>query len=355
MGSSRFVRIYGREVSVGEPLPLQADPQFRSDLESSLEILTQTRLMESEEQARNLLEDARIKAEKRLAEARAQAEAQARELLAQARSEADGIREAAREEGFKAGFQEGYSDATAQVEQDAIGLLAGAQCLMESAYLAEKHVLKAFEKHALALVEQVVGRILGERLSESPESILRLIARGVESLYLSGKVKVVVSAQVLQEIRAFSGASAEALATMSRFEFTADPLLDTHQIYIVGQDAAFDFTPQTQARRLLAPLDKHLDLPREGLGSPLPDAASDLQSADISSDAVRPEPESPAPIQEEAPLKEELDVVLTEENADEMASEASYSTDDLTPEELADLESAIAFVSFPSEQDRSRG
>jgi flagellar biosynthesis/type III secretory pathway protein FliH len=265
---SKFVRVYGREVSVGEPMPIQADPHFRDDLESSLEILTQTRLMESEEQARNLLEDARLKAGKLLAEARTQAEAQARESVAQARREADGIREAAREEGFKAGFQEGYTDATTQVEQDTIGLLAGAQCLVEGAYLAEKRVLKSFEKHALALVEQVVHRILGECLPESPEAVLRLIERGVESLYLSGKVKVVVSAQVLQEIRAFSSASAEALATMSRFEFTADPLLDAHQIYVIGQDATFDFTPAHQACQLLAPLEKHLKLPREEACAP---------------------------------------------------------------------------------------
>jgi flagellar assembly protein FliH len=262
VGSSS--RIYGNRVSVGAPVSIEGDPGFRDDLESSLTVLTQTRLLEAEAQAKALVEKMHRQAYDEMAELKEKAEAEAKQKVKQAQSEADGIREAAREDGFKAGFQEGYDEATAQVEQETVGLLQSAQLLVEGAHLAEKRVLKNFEKHAVTLVEHVVARILGDTLHEddAPAKILHLIETGVENVYLTGKVKVVVSAQVLHDLRTFSRTSAEALDTMSRFEFVADPLLTAQQIYVIGQDARFDFTPTNQAKQLLAPVEKHLDLPR---------------------------------------------------------------------------------------------
>ena len=258
-------RIYGNRIAVGEPVSIVGDPGFRDDLESSLTVLTQTRLLEAEAQAKELVEKLRAQTEADITKLLEKAEAEAQHLVAQAQSEADGIREAAREEGFKTGFQEGYDEATTQVEQETVGLLQSAQLLVEGAYLAEKRVLKGFEKHALTLVEHVIARILGDTLHENdaPAKILHLIETGVDNVYLTGKVKVVVSAQILHDLRMFSKTSAEALEAMSRFEFVADPLLSAHQIYVIGQEARFDFTPTSQAKQLLTPLEKHLEFPRE--------------------------------------------------------------------------------------------
>lgn len=277
--ASSSSRIYGNRVSVGAPVSIEGDPGFRDDLESSLTVLTQTRLLEAEAQAKALVEKMHRQAYDEVTELKEKAEAEAKQKVEQAQGEADGIREAAREEGFKAGFQEGYDEANAQVEQETVGLLQSAQLLVEGAHLAEKRVLKNFEKHAVTLVEHVVARILGDTLHEddAPAKILHLIETGVENVYLTGKVKVVVSAHILHDLRMFSRTSAEALETMSRFEFVADPLLTAQQIYVIGQEARFDFTPTNQAKQLLAPVGKHLDLPREVHEEsltelPLPDA-----------------------------------------------------------------------------------
>lgn len=281
-------RLYQHQVAVGEPMRLDdIDAAFREDVENSLETLAKSRLLEAEAQAKAILAQAKTAADKMAADLLRQANEQAQALLEQAQSEVDGIREAAHEEGFKVGFEEGYAEATAQVESETVELLRSSQILVESAYLAEKRVLKEFENHAVAVITHVLQKLLGRHFSapESSELILDLVSQGVTSLYLSGKVKVVVSAQVLHEIRAFSRTSEEALATMSRFEFITDPALDSHQIYIIGQDGSFDLTPETQMNQLLAPVAQSLTLPR-------PSADSD---AEVDTSVMMPQDDTTEP------------------------------------------------------------
>lgn len=266
-------RVYGKQVTVGEPVRLEGDVELRRQIETSLEQMAKQRLLEAEEAAQKNIDLAESESRQILEKANAQA----REMLAQAQAQVKAIRDAAHEEGFKAGFQEGYADATEQVEGETTELLNGAHILVNGAYEAEKRVLKDFESHAVQLVEGIVKKILRRELADSPETVLALIQKAIDSLYLSGKVRVVVSAQIIQELREFSEKTNGALDAMKRFEFVADPALDLSQIYIVGHEGSFDISPDTQVAQLLSPLQTDLKLPRPELPRPEPDAEPELE------------------------------------------------------------------------------
>jgi flagellar assembly protein FliH len=266
---ARESRVYGEKVSVGEPLKLQMGNDLRGQIEDSLEQIAKERLLDAEQKARAqmdvILEDARDKARDILEKANAQAKA----LLQTAQEQEQGIRDNAQESGFKAGFEEGYADATAQVEQETVQLLENARLLVETAYQAEKHVLRDFEAHALELVRHLAKKVLRRELADSPDALLAMVNQACEALYMSGKIRLVLHPQVLHEIRQFSERTAEALAALQRFELTTDPALAPQQIYIIGQDGSFELTPETQVDLLLDSLDGHLALPRpEETGSP---------------------------------------------------------------------------------------
>ncbi len=251
-------RLFGEKVSVGEPVRIQGDTELRQEIETSLEMLAKQRLLEAEEEASALLAKARGDAAILLEKANAQA----REMLAQTQAQVDDIRAAAHEEGFKAGFQEGYADATEQVERETVDLLRGANTLLEGAYQAEKLVLRQFEKQAATLMEHLLRKILRRELADSPETLMAMVAQAVESLYMSGKVQVVVSPLVIHELREYAASVRNALGGMERFEFIADPGLDPFQVFIVGQDGCFDLSPQTQMTQMMAAIEPHLQLPR---------------------------------------------------------------------------------------------
>jgi flagellar assembly protein FliH len=263
---ARDSRVYGKKVALGEPLQLSNGEDLRGQIEDSLEQIARERLLDAEKSARqraqSIFEEAQASARAAAQEILEKANAQARELIRSAQEQEQEIRDAAQESGFKAGFQEGYSDATAQVEQETLQLLENARLVLEAAYQAEKRVLQDFESHALALIQHLARKILHRELLESPESLLQMLAQAAESLYLGGKVRVVLNPQVLHEIRQFSESTAEGLDALQRFEFTADPALDPQQIYIIGQESSFDLSLDTQVDLLIEPLQEHLALPR---------------------------------------------------------------------------------------------
>ena len=199
-GGTASSRLYGDAVNMGEPLTLQGDAELRKQVETSLEAVAKERLLEAEKQAEAKIAEGMAAAERVLADA----EAQAAQMLEATQAQVNQIREEAHESGFKAGFQEGYGDASEQVETETIQLLQGAQLLAEGAYASEKRILQAFKKHAVALIGHIVQRILHRELTDSPETLLALVEKAVDSLYLTGKVRIVVSAQVIQELRGFS-------------------------------------------------------------------------------------------------------------------------------------------------------
>jgi flagellar assembly protein FliH len=309
-GSSR---IYGNRVAVGEPLHLQGDPAFRNELEASLAAITQARLLETEAQCEQLIQAAQAQSEE-ISEKAAQ---EATALIAQAQSEETELRESAHEQGFKEGFEEGYADGRKAAENEAITILESAQTLVQGAYLAEQRVLKEFEPQALALIAHVLKRILGEHFTENPEAWLALLECGLDSLYLSSKVKLVLSAQLLHEIKAYSAKSEAALATLSRFELVPDALLSAQQLYVVGQEGCFDLSPNNQAKQLLNPLENHLSLPRpasalEGLLSDaLLEEISTALTLESDTEASDEELNEPLYISEQAQLLSESEEVVS--------------------------------------------
>lgn len=258
--------IHSDTVAVGQTYHLESDAQFKRDLEQSLADIVTRRLQEAEDQAIALVKIAEETAEtnaKQIADdILAKANAQAKEMVETAQSQVDSIKEAAHEAGFKAGFQEGYSDATAQVEQETVELLQGVQSLTEKAYQTEKLVIKNFEKNAVEIITHVARKVLRRELHESPETLLSLVQQAIESLYISGKVKVVVNPQVLQDIRAYSAVTENALQQMNRFEFIVDPALELTQLFIIGEEGCFDLSPDNQVAQLIAPLHDTITLPR---------------------------------------------------------------------------------------------
>jgi flagellar assembly protein FliH len=348
--------VHGEKIALGEPFQIHGDAEMREEIQASLEFLATQHLLEAEDKANKMITKARAEA----ASVLAKANAQAKELLQQVQSQVDNIRDTAHEEGFKAGFQEGYADATEHVEQETTELLKEANTLLEGAYQAEKLVLNQFEKQALELIRHMVRRIVQREMTDAPEVLMAMVQQATESLYLSGKVQVVVGAQVIQNLRDYATRTRESLESMHRFEFIADPNLDPHQIYIIGQEGCFDLSPETQLRHLSAPLESQLTLPRPDpqsestntkAAAPEPAQESAPQAAPTDA-TIEPVPESTLELSEQPEAKIESTLGLDELLVDEPAP-LTEMTDlleaDATPPEAP--ESQAMPYEFPALDD----
>lgn len=251
-------RIYGKQITMGEPLKIENESAFRNELEASLATMTQSRLQDAETQAEQIVKEAQAQAKALVEKAKEEADA----LVAQAKADDQEIRERAREEGFKEGFEEGYADGRNAAEEEAVSLLESAQALVQGAYLAEQRVLKDFEPQALDLIQYVLKKILGEHFDGKPEAWLTLLEHGLDSLYLTGKVKLVLNPSLLHELKVYSSKTKNGLEAFTRIELIPDLLLNEQQMYVIGQEGCFDLSPDSQMKLLLEPINSHLSLPK---------------------------------------------------------------------------------------------
>lgn len=352
-------RLYGDAVSLGEPLHIQGDAELRQEIHTSLEMLAKQRLLEAEDDANALL----LKAKKEAAALLEKANAQVKEMLAQANSQVDQIRDNAHEEGFKAGFQEGYADATEQVTQETVALLQGANTLVDGAYQAEKLVLKQFEKQAMAIISYLVKKIVRREMADSPETMMMMVHQAIESLYISGKVQVVVSPVIIQDLREFATATQTTLETMNRFEFIADAGLDPEQVFIIGQDGCFDLSPDTQLQQLTEAIEPQLQLPRSAQIN-----EAELKQEELKTDEPTYVETAPAPLDEALSAESEVTLqALTARISPASGAQFEMLTEDAitetessvleTPEVPSDEETTIqaAPYEFPNLDDLTDG
>jgi len=250
----------GEQVALGEPLRLQDGDDFEAQINQSLEMIARQRLEEAEQAAEarviEIENDARTRAKALLDKANTQAKA----LIATAQQEESAIREAAQEAGFKSGFEEGYLEGMNQAEQETLDVLAQIRLLLQAAFQAEKAVLDDFKPQAASLVSHAIRKILAQELSTPSDKIAHLVESAIESLYLTGKVSVLMHPHVLESLALLDGPSAEALSRLKRLNVVGDASLELDQILVIGQEGRFDITPARQAEQIIDVIQHNLSL-----------------------------------------------------------------------------------------------
>lgn len=242
-------RLSGHHVQLGNAFQLaqhQDDHQERANvLLESAERQAQNIIDKAKQQARVLLDAANQKAAQIVAEGEAGKEAVLRQAY---------------QEGEEAGYNKGYEEGYAQAEQETVRLLEGAQTVMEGAYLSKQRVLKGFRDSASAVISHLTTKVLNKTLELHPKLMIEMIDKAIESLHLTGRVKVVVSAEALENIKQFTARTDEALTQLTRFEFVPDPQLELSEIFITSQDGNFNLTPNAQIDALVKALTPELPI-----------------------------------------------------------------------------------------------
>lgn len=123
---------------------------------------------------------------------------QAADVLETARREADGIRDAARQEGYTAGFNAGMAAADERVAPAMAALEAAAAALGEERLRAAEAVERSAVELALAIAEKA----LGAAIEANPEHVVDVVRGGLRRLIERDRVLVLVHPEDLEVVRA---------------------------------------------------------------------------------------------------------------------------------------------------------
>jgi flagellar assembly protein FliH len=144
--------------------------------------------------------------------------AQAQDVLERARLEAEQIREAARSEGFQAGFDAGMAAANERLMPVASAFEAA------MAALGEERVRQAdeVERHAVDLALQIAEKALSAAIEVKPEHVVDVVRGGLRRLVERDRVIVLVNPEDMQLVRDAAGALQTELGGIGSLDVQAE-------------------------------------------------------------------------------------------------------------------------------------
>lgn len=132
--------------------------------------------------------------------------AEASAILETARAEADAIREAARQEGFQAGYAQGIASAQEYLAPSVSALAAAQEALGDE----RARAAEAVEREAVELAFRLAEKALGAAIEAKPEHVVDVVRGGLRRLLERDRVLVMVNPEDLEILRgAADGLKAE--------------------------------------------------------------------------------------------------------------------------------------------------
>jgi flagellar biosynthesis/type III secretory pathway protein FliH len=249
-----------KQVILGAPLKLDTYKSIREDELAQLSAINKERAQREAEtvlqqtalQQEALLEETRHQCEALLAEARAEGE----RLIAEAQTQVDAFR------------AEGFAEGRQALELDALTTLESLEALSNEGFALKKSALQAFKPDAIGILKHVLHTLIGLQLDTDAEPFLEaLLQKAIESLHLTGAVRVVIHPKLQENIASFSKGLEEAFDGLQSLSFETDSGLLENQILVMGTKGVFDISPDQQVRRLLEPIEAMLPDVETFLGS----------------------------------------------------------------------------------------
>ncbi|MBY0403894.1 MAG: hypothetical protein K2X66_08340 [Cyanobacteria bacterium] len=243
-------RLSGRNILEGEAFQIQINQDKQKEVAHNM-------IVEAELRAQEIMEAAKNKA--RLLIEAAQKRAQA--LIEEGESQRESIMQQASEQGEASGFGKGYEQGFSQIQAETVELLEGARTILEGSYEAKNQILKASRRNMAEVIRYLSTRIFHQAIELNPVHLLNIVDEAVESLHLTGRVKIAVSPDCLENLRQFSPESQMALNRLTRLEFLTDKQLDMTEVFVLNQDGNFNLSIASQVSKLLQGIEKELPIP----------------------------------------------------------------------------------------------
>ena len=144
--------------------------------------------------------------------------AEASAIIETARAEADAIREAARQEGFQAGYQQGIASAEQYLAPSVSALAAAQEALGDE----RARAAEAVEREAVELAFRIAEKALGAAIEAKPEHVVDVVRGGLRRLLERERVVVMVHPDDLDVLRAAADGLQTELGGIGSMEVQAE-------------------------------------------------------------------------------------------------------------------------------------
>jgi flagellar biosynthesis/type III secretory pathway protein FliH len=174
------------------------------------------------------------------------AQRQGAELVASARAQADGIAQAARQEGYEAGYAQGRAAA----EQEARDLLLFAENSVREVVEARSAMIAESEEALVRLAIDVAAKIVKADVELHPERVLNVLEGALRKAFVRDRLTVVCNPADLQLIEDGQDGLAARVGTLQHLELIGDRRVQRGGVVVRTDAGDVDATVDSQLERL---------------------------------------------------------------------------------------------------------
>lgn len=174
-------------VKIGTPKHIKSNTPPVVAKKEEKPVIEETPGLSAEEQADNIIEDAKEMYLKIVEEANAEAQ----RILDYAQNEKEAIHANAYEEGYREGLNNGYSDGMSQAEN----MIQEAADIKNSLDERSNQMYRAAELELMTMVLDIAQKVIGEELKLNPEVVISLIKQALAKTAFKSKLAIRVAEQ----------------------------------------------------------------------------------------------------------------------------------------------------------------
>lgn len=215
MNEEETSSLYGDDVSIED------DENKETDTAADINLVRQQTdeiLKETEQMVKDLLETARIEAEKKITEAKQEAE-----KIVQTGKE--NLRQI-EEEGFNQGFGSGYAEGQKKAEEDYRSKLEEARNIVELAHEERKNILINSENEIVELAMAIARKIIGNEILSNPDFVVEVAKRAIQKAADREDITIRVSPENLDSALGAKDNIFQSVNGIRNLKIVSDPTIE---------------------------------------------------------------------------------------------------------------------------------
>lgn len=213
-----------------------------------------------------IIENTQEEAQKILDNAKEQAKNIVDSAIEDAKQQSEQIIEDAKQEGYKAGFDSGYSDGQQQITQELEDKIINVDNFAKSTFELKKRIIKSAHKDIIEMVKLISNKVCHKNFEQDDKTLYEITKSAIELLKEKEQVNIIVNPKMASKIWELSDDIKNKIQGLECIKIIEDDSVGTDGTIVEGVKNRVDSTIENQIKTIVDEMYNELNfIPEEKL------------------------------------------------------------------------------------------
>lgn len=245
-----MTRIKGNNVNLGNSFVVKCDEDFAAE-------------NEWKKQRSYIIEKANQEAQEIIKQSKLQAQQIVDDAVLEAQSQCAEIRENAKNEGYQAGYDNGYIDGTNQIIQELTDKIINVDNFVKSTFEIKKRIIKSAHKDIIELLAIISDKVCHKKFEQDEKIFDEITKSAINLLKEKENINIIVNPKMAQKMWEISETLKETIQGLENIKIIEDSSVGVDGTIVEGVKNRIDCTIQNQIKVIIDELYRELNFTAE--------------------------------------------------------------------------------------------